>query len=322
MMWGSANARAGAFKPTDVPADAKWVVHLNLDSAKTSKIALAVQQRLMEREEVKQGVTDIATLTGVNVPEDLNDVTIYGSKFDEEDNVVLITGKFDQRRILGLVSLSPAYSSTTRDGHEIVSWEDKGKTNFGAFVGEDRLVIARTLENVAGAVQVLDAKRPSIKDVPEFAGADSAGPSSAMVYVGGTGLENLPNAAAASPLLTQARSAMLTIGEKDGQAYLKGLVKAVDPTKAEQLARAGEGLKSIVMLSASRRDAEKVAQIAGELLQTLKIGRVDQTVTLDWTAPADAVIDLIDEGVPFGQRGPDGQGVRTRAKTTTDATTN
>jgi len=311
----ASGALAGAFKPTDVPADAKWVVHLDVDAARKSSIAQTIQDRLMQRDDVKQGVSDIETLTGVQVPDDVSDVTLYGSEFGEKNNIVLMSGKFDRRRILGVVSLSPQYTSTKHGAHEVVSWEDKGQINYGGFHGERRLIIARSKENVVHALDVLDQKVETLKGVSDF-GIDAkdatVSPASAMLYVGGMNLGDLPGVADASPLFQQAKSAVVLLGEEGGQAYMKGLVKAVDADKAEQMARAAEGLRSLVQLGASQREADRSAKLTNELLQTLKIDRVDEAVVLDWKAPAQTVMDLLEEGLLKQQVNADGAGVKPR----------
>jgi hypothetical protein len=137
-------------------------------------------------------------------------------------------------------------------------------------------------------------------------------PASAMLYVGGMNLGDLPGVADASPLFQQAKSAVVLLGEEGGQAYMKGLVKAVDADKAEQMARAAEGLRSLVQLGASRKEADRAAQLTGELLETLRVDRVEESVVLNWKAPAQTVLDLLEEGALKEERNADGAGVKPR----------
>ena len=64
---------------------------------------------------------------------------------------MLIGAKTDQDKIMGLLQLNPAYSSSKHGSYDVVSWEDKGKTLFGAFHGADQIVMSQSKDNVEAA---------------------------------------------------------------------------------------------------------------------------------------------------------------------------
>ena len=43
----------------------------------------------------------------------------------------LIKAKTNQEQLLGGLQMSPSYSNFTHKSHDIISWDDKGKVNYG-----------------------------------------------------------------------------------------------------------------------------------------------------------------------------------------------
>jgi hypothetical protein len=70
--------RADPFDPKHVPADAKWLVHADLDAARDTKSFDLVRQHLLVDAGAQAKFDQLETITGVRVPDDLHDVTVYG----------------------------------------------------------------------------------------------------------------------------------------------------------------------------------------------------------------------------------------------------
>src|SRR5581483_7126667 len=83
-------SRADAFDPRQVPADAKWIIHADVDTARESKTFEAVWDRLLATGAAQGKFDQIEQFTGMNIPNDLQDLTLYGKEAGDEAGVILI----------------------------------------------------------------------------------------------------------------------------------------------------------------------------------------------------------------------------------------
>lgn len=295
LLGAAPTAQAAALDPQQVPKTAKWVVHLDADRAKASVVGTALIDELLGRPEAQEGLDRLLRLAGFALPKDLHGITLYGTAFGEEHNVVLVQGAFDSNRILGVLELAPSYTNESYDAKEIVSWDDKGKTMYGAFLREDLIVIARSADRVKLAVDVMEKK------APPFTAMDNAAPlgdAGVLAYMEGSGLAELAKAGQASPVVRNAQSAWLAVGEDDGkQIFVRGHVEAPDAQGAQRLLRAGEGIRAIVSMRAAQEDADERIQLIDELLTKLQLKQTERGLDLSLATPAQKVVDVIKQGI-------------------------
>lgn len=282
---------AAPFDPKQVPAEAKWVLHIDADVTKASTVGTAIIDELLSRPDAQQGLDALEALAGFNIPRDIHGVTLYGRAFGEENNVILLNGVFDVNRILGVLELSPSYSNEAYSDKEIVSWEDKGKTMFGSFATSDIIVLARSAESVKLALDVFAKKGSTMDKLADEAKLPGA---SVLAYVKGSGLAELAKARGASPVLAHAESAWLVVGEDDKkQMYAKGHVESPDSQQSTRLFRAAEGIRAIVALQATKENVEDDVTRLNTLLTNLTLNQTSTGVDLAWQASAETVVEAI-----------------------------
>ena len=129
----AATAMADPFDAKTVPADAKWVVHIDVDAIAKSSFWPLIEQRINANPNAQAGIQKAEMITGANLPQDLHSITLYGLGFNEADGVILANANVNQQQLLVMLQGNPSFVSFPHGQHEILSWEDKGKTMHGAF---------------------------------------------------------------------------------------------------------------------------------------------------------------------------------------------
>jgi len=278
--------RAEPFEPQRVPADAKWVLHVDMDTVRTSSLWKLIEKRIDGNPQLQAQIEEVAQRTGMQFPDDVFDVTLYSHSFEEADTVVLLRATTDQQGVLALLQFSPSYSSTPHGAHTIVSWDDKGKVLYGSYFQDDEIVISQTRENVEAALDLLDGKGDALPATMPSGAATSG----VLGYVAGSGLEALKQLKKPeSPLIEQIDSAWLSLSEADEDAMVRGSVTAKTPQAALQMHRTVEGLRAMLALFAAGEDADLKTRTAADALSTLKVTAEGSVLKIEWPMSLDLI---------------------------------
>lgn len=282
-------AHAAAFDPKQVPADAKWVLNVDVDALKESNIGKLILKELEKKDEFQQGILNIQLWAGVTLPQDLHDVTLYGKAFDDSKAVVvLIRGTVEPAKITNLLQMVSQFNSTKHGDHDVYSWQDKGKQLYGSLHGTTLLISGGTQETIDAALDVLDGKGETLKPTSSLAVGAAAG---TLVYVSGDGLADLKQAR--NPMMNQAEAAHLSLREQGDQLQLNAAVTAKTAQFAEQMRTSLEGIKAMVTLAASNPNADPKAKAAAAALQTLTAKSQDKTLSIECRISTSSIVTLL-----------------------------
>lgn len=280
----SSAAMADPFDAKIVPADAKWVIHIDVDAVAKSAFWPMVEQRINGNPNAQAGVQKFETIAGMTLPQDLHSVTLYGLGFNETEGIVVAKANANQQQLLALLQMNPSFNSVTHGEHEIVSWEDKGKTMHGAFFSTDRVVISQTQENVEKALDLLDGKGDALKADSVLAQPAGAGVLAGIASDAVAELAKKPENKN-NPIFANITSAWITLSEQNQNVTLKGTFGAADPTKAQQLKTSAEGLRALGMMLATNENADPKLKMIAPLLPPLEITSQGTNVMLNWNFP-------------------------------------
>lgn len=284
-------AQADPLDIKTVPADAKWILHVDAEAIQKSAVWPTLQQRIAANPVAQQHIKELRAITGMTFPQDLFSVTIYGGGFNERDGVVVVHGRANQEQVFQLLEMNPYYSAQSYSTHDVLSWADKGKVMYGALFGADRAIISQSQQNVEMALDVLDGKAASLKVDSAFARLADAG---VMVGIAGEGLSELARRhKAQSPVVNLIESAWLTLGSDQQHLLLRARVLTLDAQKAEQMRGALEGFKNMgLLLTSSNARQDSRAELLSRLLPSLGITVQGTAVQLDWPVSIDSLKDL------------------------------
>jgi|SRR5262245_14281344 len=95
---GASAARAEPLKFDRIPADAKWIAHLDADAARSSKVIATVMKECLkplDRDTISESSHTCPWLAGRF--DKLRDVTLYGSRLGLRHGVAIVRGEWDKK---------------------------------------------------------------------------------------------------------------------------------------------------------------------------------------------------------------------------------
>jgi len=267
-----------------VSADAKWLVHVDVDAVKASQFVERAGREVVNKwPRAKQAVTLVRDRIGMDPTKDLQGVTFYGDQIKKRTGVVLVHASLDQDRLLEKLEAAPDYRTSSYGSHTLHTWtHDKGTrreaTVTGCFAGTSLLVLGPSAANVMAALDVLDGK------LPNLAGGDSSlaapVPKGTAVLIRAVDLDQtqLP---VKSPLVKQSKALSLVVGENEGTVFAKGTLVAASSEIAERMTKVAEGLLAMATLQAADQPE------AIDAINAIQISTQGATVTVAAEASAD-----------------------------------
>src|SRR5438445_9117228 len=92
--------RAAAFDPSTVAADAKWLVHVDFDALRESKVAQHAREEIMKHDIAKTVLAMIKEATGADLDKDLHGATAYGSGIKPHAGVLIVYAHADREKLV------------------------------------------------------------------------------------------------------------------------------------------------------------------------------------------------------------------------------
>jgi hypothetical protein len=300
MLLSAGRARATGPDPNYVPADAKWVVHIDVDRlAKSQTYDILMREAEKEEGNVREKLAKVGEALGSRFPDDVHGLTLVGRAFDEKSAVLIVRAKLDRDRLLGMAKAMPGYSSVMHGTVEVSSWADANPSESvsGAFLANDVLVLGRTPTDVR---RMLDLAAGREKPAPAeglLAAADAGAKdgTGVMAYLAADGLAELQRKYPVSPLLAQVSSARLALSERGDDLTARAVLNVTSPDIAKQVKGALEGFKALMGLAALDEGGDKNAKAVAEIAQRATIAADGSTVTLDWPMPVARVRELVEQ---------------------------
>lgn len=284
--------RADAFDAKHVPGEAKWMLHVDMDVLRGTKAWEIVQAKLDQQADFQNSITQIAQLTGMQFPQGLHDITLYGSERGDDAVVIVAHAEVDQQKMVDFLKMSPTYSGSKYAQYDIHGWQDKGKQMFGAFSANGLVIIAHDEKNVQRALDTLDGKIEAIAaDAAVNGGA--ANHAGVVAYVAARDLVDLQ--AEKNPVIKQLDAGWVSVSEEGDHLNVLSNLITKTPTAAGQVRAALEGLKGALGLAASGEDADPKAKLATAALADSSVKAQDKTVSVQIKVPI-ALLRTVVEG--------------------------
>jgi hypothetical protein len=283
---------ATALEPKHLPADTKWVIHIDMDAARDSKTYDTVASALFAQQGPRNGIDFYEKVTDSKFPEDLNDVTLYGAAAGDEAGVVVIHAKIDRKHVEELVKENQAYSSAPYHGYDVISWVDNNQTSYGAFHDDGTIIIAKKAANVQAALDALDDKGETLKPTdPMVAGLKPK----QLVYVGAKDLKDLhaPDADS-NPMVQTVQVGWAALTEDDKGPILTAELTADNADDAKKLKRSVDGLVALLGMMGGGQNADPVAKAAVAATVNYDSKQADAVVDVTMPVPGEKFADLID----------------------------
>lgn len=281
-------AIAGPLDHSIVPANAPWIVHVDVEAAVASKVGSFM---LQNKEAFDLEGLDALKVFGIDLTRDLLSVTLFAPGDDEsefDDGVVAAVTTPAIDALWNHLKTEPHARAMTVEGIDILSWDDNGERKYGMFTpsadARTRLVlISEEWENLVAAVKNRGGEHP----------ASAARPTAgSIIFFEARRLpadmieEGDDNQQALAAVV---KNGWMDLAEADATMRLNMSVEFTSPTAAAQARDVLQGLMSFVRLVAPRNS--DVGPLAG-LLESgsgPKLSVESSRMTLGMSVPADQV---------------------------------
>ena len=248
-------ALAGDLQKGRIPAQARWLVHLDVEAMKSSKLYEVVHQASAENgsNEMDEGLAQIRMFAGLDPTLDLRSVTLYSAAQSEEGCVALLAGNAKVDQALDKLKTMANYHTTPVQDYALHTWGDDHETWY-AYVhrregSDERVVIASqdSAELVRGiAVLEGDAESLAGSSRPPFRATPASG--SILYAAAGESLRELGDVHPVSAIAKLAKSIVVDLGEDHGALSVHVVLDTRTPEDAQRVHQVLQGAVALVGL--------------------------------------------------------------------------
>jgi hypothetical protein len=288
-----ATLRAEPLDRRQVPADAKWLIHLDADAGRDSKVGQTMLDLLRAIPQSQMALEKAQACFGMDLTSDVSSYTAYGKNFVPDGGVLIVRGKLNRAKLLALLQTIPTLKTVNVHQHDVFIWTETdpqnaarpGHESAAVLFDDHTVVLAHDLQLIGDALDMLDGKGKSLDGAASPLAA--LPPDGTVIEAGATGLSGVPELPDHSPVVRQCDSGMLYMGERAGEAFLHGSIATSSQEVAHQLQALLVGLQAAAQFNAIK-NADQL-----RLLLPLKVSTEGQTVRVDWQFSSQDVSSII-----------------------------
>ena len=282
-----AAVQAAKIDKANISNDAKFVVHLDLDAFRASKIGITLLEKI-RKDEGGEKLNALAELIGFDPLSAIHGATLFGN--GEEDNGILVVKhKADNTKLLAFMKLDEHYRKTEHGKHEIHGAGDRGdgKRGYVSFVNATTAVLAASRELAAEGIDLVNGKGAAVKQIPtSLVSADKKAKNAFLVAY--ANVEDLKEHIDNETVNQMAKRVAFVMGESDETFILSISVDALDADAAENMENMVNGLIGFARLNQDENPEVK------DILKGLKVTRNEENVSVHFSVGVDKLFELID----------------------------
>jgi hypothetical protein len=277
---------AAPISKSQVPADSKWVMHLDMNQFASSQTCRILSAGKGDSQRFKNMLNHYQNLLGVDPLKDIASLTLFGNEVTGNRGVALINGSLNSKQITQQFSTYPKYSTKKNGRLTVQTWADKtsGKPLWASFYNSRQLILASDEFSLLNSAWVLDGEKPNLaasKTTSLPFPAVQPGSFFTAVTKGYSG--TTPTQAM---ILRNTESANMQLSENSGIVDGAILLNADSPETAIQIQQILNGL----MVSAGFADTDSPL---AKLAELSNITRNGNTMSLKIHCPASEAAGLV-----------------------------
>jgi hypothetical protein len=277
---------AAPLAKNQIPADSKWLIHLDMNQFADSQTCKLLLANPSEGKRFRTMLQHYQNLLGVDPLKDITSLTLFGNEVTGSRGVALINGSLNPKQITKLFSSYPQYLTKKNGRVTLHSWTDKstGKAIWASFYSSKQLILSSDEFSLLNTAWVLDGEKPSlgnIKTTPLPFPPPQNGNYFTAVTKGFSG--TTPTQAM---ILRNTQSATMQLGETANIVDGAILLNADSPESATQIQQILNGL----LVSAGFADADSPL---AKLAELSTISRAGSTISLKIHCPANQAAGLV-----------------------------
>ena len=288
----TASSRALPLQPGQVPDDAKWLVHLDVDNLRESKVGNVLIKDVLAKPLAK--LKSEMKVDGELILKKLHSLTAFGNDFKagpEANGVLVLSGEAETQKIVEgflaaqiLQNENGPVKKLQQDPFNLYSLHDQ---IFVSLQSTGQVVLGKSRTEVEKAISMLAGKTKPSNPSKAFSGYANVTNTFFFLAVA----EGFNEKAALPPqadILKKATGARIVLGERADRIFANLALKAKDPEVIQQIQQVLEGMKALVLLGQSE-NKELL-----ELVQSTKVSATEKLVSVNIEYPLSKIIDKLD----------------------------
>ena len=273
--------------PAEVPADAKWIIYVNIDQAmRAAGAGKLLIQFLHSHPPAQTSIDRIQTIMGNKFPGDFHRIVIVGRKIGPGHGVLIIHATARQNHINKLIELNTAARTITVGKtriNTIPSSDGNGYTTFEASPLPGAFVVSRSEHSMVNEINVLSGKSAGMAgNNPLLIGAHSG----VVMYLADTDIGQLskdrgrhhPDPA----WMKLVTDAWLAVRIKKGKLDIVGRLNLKSAESAAQMAQMAQGWQAAMDLAATNANADAHQRFMAGMADRLNVGAIGKVVHIHW----------------------------------------
>ncbi len=315
--------RAGGLEERQIPADAKWVVHFDLDAMSDGAMIEVMKEKKPDLiEKIKAKASE---RYGIDINEDLRSATFYGTSFEPHTGVMVLNSKYDRTKLESRLTEKGATQSKFHDytiytmedknsgrqeqvalkpveGQDIAKQQDeaahrnaksahqhaKEMNHEKVFVLKDEthLIAASSEELAKSAISLLDGEESdTLRKRSDLLAGYKKG---ATIYGSAVDLNTIERPGGLFEILKQHKQISYVAGQENGEFFEHMILEADSPAVSRKMEEVVEGMVAAGKLWAGEsRELKKV-------MRDVKVDRKGKTLEVHFDADAKDVVNALD----------------------------
>ncbi|MBL62889.1 MAG: hypothetical protein CMI30_05710 [Opitutae bacterium] len=264
-------------KPLDlsqVADDANWLMHVDFDSARKSKIGSFIMDKIDGNSEAADRMDELQETFGVN-PEGFSSLTMFGTG-EIEKGIAIMTGGMDLEKLVEFAQLNENLQ-TTQKGKFAIHSLNEGRHSMAFTTMKGNVIIGGSdADDVAHGIKLVKGKADSRAPIGLLGELREIIPNPGVIgYVDvakAAKFHDLDKGVAA--MVEKAHSAGMVMGEADGELKMAVILKTAGDDTAKQLEEMVNG--ALAMAELSMESNPKLANI----WESQKVERAGNVLTV------------------------------------------
>ncbi len=245
----SASLYAAPLNQTHIPAEAKWVIHLDVNMLTSSELWKTAGPYIIDENQNK--IDWFTNLFGFDPTKDIYAATLYGIDSNEENAVFILYGQFNKEKLISLLKQNEYYAESEYQGQKLYHWFDEkdNKKKVGIFASDSMIVISQSQQQVQEMIDLMAGRKIALqnqKDAPLAKLVES--PENAIIILAADGLAQLNKNKKDDVVSKNAKTISAVAGEKNGNMYLHANLTADSQEATIQIEQILCGIKAFVEL--------------------------------------------------------------------------
>lgn len=287
-----ATAWAEPLNRSQISSDAKWVLHLDVDALRKTKLGARALQ--LANTKYRAALSD----AGLNFNTDfdkLANITAYGTEFKQGDpeGVLILKSRSDLKTdldaLMGLSALSGDESKKilkTTEGD--VQNYSVGNDMHGSLVSSDTLVLGKTKTLLSTGKEALAGKGSNLSTAQTFKEFAPTGDGYFFMVLA-QGFGSSASVPPQAQILREAEGGAIVIGEKEDKLFMNLTLKGKNAEVITQMQQVVQGLMALASLS------EEAPPELKELIRGANVSTKEQILNVSLSFPSSKAIEKMEQ---------------------------